>query len=87
MADNNEQLKRKIDTVSGMGYYDHLPEGWKVGMWSDFINRVGELRVGMEYIIESYHPELGMPYQVYHVNDGTTRDKLKEWAGRIYVKG
>jgi hypothetical protein len=94
---------RKMDPGSGVEYYEELPEGWKPAMWSDFINRVSELKTGMEYIIHSYHAydkneimndELEimnknkpfMPFQVYKVNEFTTREKLKEWAGRIYVK-
>lgn len=89
---NNEQLtiERKIDPGTGTGYYEELPDGWKPAiMPDDFVNKWGERKLGMEYIIHSWHADEFkpfMPYQVYIVNEFTTRDKLKEWAGRIYVK-
>ena len=72
------------DKVTGTLYYESKPENCREASREDFFDK-GILRLGMPYLIYSYHYE---QYQVYRVNQNFKFElNVGPWMkdGRVFV--
>ncbi len=68
----------------GFWYYDGLPGNVRKAVASDFYNKEGMLKLGMPYLVESYHQVI---FWAFRVMDVLTMAKLQPWLddGKVFV--